>query len=113
MAAYNKLVRDYIPDIIEKAGKKYQIRQLSEEEYIDALREKLREETNELMNAWSRQEVIEEAADLLEVLHALATANETSMDAIEEMRQKKAEERGAFQQRVFLLEVDEEPDAKL
>lgn len=108
MATYNKLVRDHIPTIIEQSGKNFQTRQLSEEEYIDALREKLREETNELMNAWSRHEVIEEAADLLEVLHALAAANETSMEAIEEVRQKKAEERGAFNQRVFLLEVEEE-----
>lgn len=108
MPTYNKLVRDKIPQVIEDTGKHYQARQLSEEEYIDALREKLREETNELMKAWSRQEVIEEAADLLEVLHALAAANETSMDAIEAARLQKKEERGGFDERVFLLEVEDE-----
>ncbi len=44
MPVYNKLVRDRIPEIIEKTGKRFTTRILSEKEYIEELRKKSYEE---------------------------------------------------------------------
>ena len=49
---------------------------------------------------------IEELADVLEVVYALAGAIGVSRDALEIARREKAEARGGFQARVFLIETD-------
>ncbi|HYU76369.1 MAG TPA: nucleoside triphosphate pyrophosphohydrolase [Ktedonobacteraceae bacterium] len=45
--AYNKLVRDRIPEILTRAGYTYAITIMSEQEYQQALRDKLVEEARE------------------------------------------------------------------
>ena len=65
---YNKLVRDYIPDIIRQQGRVPNYRRLSPMEREQALLAKLVEEVNELRNAETREEVIEELADIQTVL---------------------------------------------
>ncbi|WP_338123556.1 hypothetical protein [Priestia flexa] len=40
MPAYNKLVRDYIPQIIEQSGKKYTTSNLTIDEYKKELKKK-------------------------------------------------------------------------
>ena len=47
MKVYNKLVRDLIPQIIEKSGKKFDTHIAESEEYKSLLEEKLQEEVNE------------------------------------------------------------------
>lgn len=64
MQIYNKLVRDKIPEIIEKSGKKCSFEILSGDEYIQKLDEKLNEELQE----YYQDKNIEELADLMEVL---------------------------------------------
>ncbi|MEC9484827.1 MAG: nucleoside triphosphate pyrophosphohydrolase [Candidatus Izemoplasma sp.] len=51
MKVYNKLVRDGIPDIIEKAGKNCKTKILSDSEYVHELKRKLIEESQELIEA--------------------------------------------------------------
>ena len=58
---YNKLVRDCIPEIIEKSGATCKIRILSDEEYIEMIDAKLDEELLE----YHTDKSIEELADLL------------------------------------------------
>ena len=41
---YNKLVRDRIPEMIQAAGGQCEVKAISEEEYLQALRRKLIEE---------------------------------------------------------------------
>ena len=43
MPHYNKLVRDRIPEIIERDGKRLSTRILDEDEYVSYLNEKLKE----------------------------------------------------------------------
>ncbi|WP_353736241.1 nucleoside triphosphate pyrophosphohydrolase [Ruminococcus sp.] len=69
-AVHNKLVRDKIPEIIEKAGKTPVTHILSEEEYITELDRKLNEECSE----YQADKNIEELADMLEVMYAIAEA---------------------------------------
>lgn len=98
---YNKLVRDRIPDIIEASGKQCVYATLSDEEYLKMLDEKLNEELQEYQESKS----MEELADLLEVMMAVAVARGSSFEEIERIRIEKAEKRGAFARKILLTEV--------
>ncbi|MDQ0246167.1 putative house-cleaning noncanonical NTP pyrophosphatase (MazG superfamily) [Bacillus fengqiuensis] len=108
MPVYNKLVRDRIPEIIKTSGKVYRTRVLMEEEYISELRKKAQEELNEYISSQTNEQAIEELADLLEVVYALAAAHSSSREELEEVRKMKAEKRGGFQERIFLIDVEDE-----
>ena len=98
---YHKLVRDRIPEIIEKAGKECSTAVLSGDGYLAMLDEKLNEELAEYQESKS----MEELADLLEVIHAVASARGSSFEQVENIRRDKAEKRGRFKKRILLLEV--------
>ncbi|MFZ3588895.1 phosphoribosyl-ATP pyrophosphohydrolase [Bacillus sp. DJP31] len=108
MPIYNKLVRDQIPNVIAATGKKYSTTILSDEDYIIELQKKASEELEEYINAKDQNEAIEELADLLEILHAFAEYHGTSIQEVEKIREKKAEERGGFKEKIFLIEVEDE-----
>ncbi|USK60754.1 nucleoside triphosphate pyrophosphohydrolase [Peribacillus asahii] len=107
MLIHNKLVRDRIPEIIESAGKKFSTRILNEEEYMTELKKKSFEELQEYMEATNHSEAIEELADLLEIMHALAECHGSSIEEVESVRQEKAAKRGGFKEKVFLIEVED------
>lgn len=98
---YNKLVRDRIPEIIEADGKTCICRTLSDAEYLEMLDTKLNEELTEYQESKS----MEELADLLEVVRAVAAARGSSMDEVEAIRREKAEKRGGFEKKILLTEV--------
>jgi predicted house-cleaning noncanonical NTP pyrophosphatase (MazG superfamily) len=106
MPTYNKLVRDRIPEIIASTGKDCSTRILNEEEYISELKRKSFEELNEYVNAENENDAVEELADLLEIIHALAESHGATIDEVERVRQRKFEERGGFRERIFLIEVE-------
>ncbi|MDQ1146068.1 putative house-cleaning noncanonical NTP pyrophosphatase (MazG superfamily) [Bacillus sp. SORGH_AS 510] len=108
MPIYNKLVRDRIPEIIEKTEKHFTTRILDNEEYIKELKNKSFEELEEYVNAENDQDSIEELADLLEIIHALAECHGASIEKVEEVRKNKAEKRGGFKDKIFLIEVEDE-----
>lgn len=96
---YDKLVRDRIPEIIEAKGNSCTVSVLSEAEYRDKLSEKLVEEAKEFLESRSEEEM----ADVLEVFLALAKAY--GFKDIEDIRIRKAEERGGFEKRLLLKET--------
>ena len=100
---YHKLVRDRIPEIIEKDGKQCVCTILSDEEYLCMLDRKLDEELKEYQESKS----MEELADLLEVVRAVASARGSSMEEVEQIRIRKAEKRGGFERRIMLESVTE------
>jgi predicted house-cleaning noncanonical NTP pyrophosphatase (MazG superfamily) len=105
MPTYNKLVRDRIPEIIEAKGKTFSTRILSDVEYLSELKNKSYEELDEYHIAETREEAIEELADIMEIIYAFAKSHNTSLDEIEAIRREKAEKRGGFDKRIFLNEV--------
>jgi len=107
MPVYNKLVRDKIPQIIKANGKSHRTRILSDEEYKKELKTKLREEAEEYFQAKNSQEALEEMADMLEVIRALASTHGANWEELEAIRVQKAEARGGFDDRVYLIDVDE------
>ena len=100
---YNKLVRDKIPESLEKSGNKCVIATLTDEEYAKKLKEKLLEECNEYL----KDENVEELADILEVLYALAKNKVVSLEELDEIRQNKKDKRGAFNDKILLKSVEE------
>lgn len=103
MKVYHKLVRDRIPEIIEASGSTCVCSILSQEDYLAALDKKLTEELEEYQQSKS----MEELADLLEVMHAVAQARGSSMAQIEAIRIRKAAERGAFDRRILLESTED------
>ena len=101
---YNKLVRDRIPEIIEASGKKCVCSTLSDEEYLAMLDAKLNEELAEYQESKS----MEELADLLEVIRAVAVARGSSVEEVEAIRRDKAKKRGGFEKKILLQVVSSE-----
>ena len=81
MPKYNKLVRDRIPEIIEGNGEEPITRILNDEEYRSELIKKLNEEYDEVVNA-SGEDIIEELADMLEVMESIANLQNKTLDNI-------------------------------
>jgi predicted house-cleaning noncanonical NTP pyrophosphatase (MazG superfamily) len=103
MKKYDKLVRDKIPEICLKDGAVPRFRVLSnDKDYLNALLEKLLEESNEVKN----DPTLGELADVLEVLQSIGKALGYSVDQIEQFRISKAKERGGFDKRIFLESTD-------
>ena len=100
---YNKLVRDRIPEIIEASGKTYTTEILSPEDYLRMLDAKLDEELAE----YHKDQNIEELADLMEVIRAIALARGYTLEELEQIRAEKAAKRGGFEKRILLKEVYE------
>lgn len=100
---FNKLVRDKVPEIIEEEGNYTLIRKLSDEEFENALNNKLLEEASEVISATKKEDIKEELSDLLEVMLAKAKLYDISMSEIEECRINKKEIKGTFEDRIFLI----------
>ncbi|MDM8526778.1 nucleoside triphosphate pyrophosphohydrolase [Anaerolineales bacterium HSG24] len=101
MPKYNKLIRDLIPDLIAAHGNQAQIQVLEEAAYVTALRQKLYEEVAEFDESGE----VEELADILEVVYALAQQMGIERADLEAIRREKATRRGGFAKRLFLVET--------
>lgn len=104
---YNKLVRDKIPTIIKLNGEKPKYHRLSPEEYKTALKTKLLEEVNELLKAGTKEEMIEELADILEVIWWIHKAEDISDLEVLRRQHNKYVQKGGFFDRFFLESVEE------
>ena len=102
MKEYNKLIRDRIPEIIEKTGNEYEVEELDDKIYLESLDKKLQEELEEYLESGE----IAELADLVEVIYAILDHKDISRDEFEKIRLDKKEDRGGFAERLFLLRAE-------
>ena len=100
---YNKLVRDKIPEIIAENGEKPNIRFLDRGELQQHLEGKLDEEVGE----YHKDKTVEELADILEVVFALAETNGCSREELLQAAQNKHDVRGGFSKGVFLISKED------
>lgn len=107
MTKLNKLVRDKIPEIMAANNQEGNFRRLSDAEYKTQLDKKLCEELNEYQTSESKQDAVEELADLVEVVYAVLEYEKLSIDEFEKIRLKKKEERGGFRKRLMLSGVED------
>ena len=102
---YNKLVRDKIPkNIISMKGKKCNYRILNNDEYLKELDKKLFEEAHEFIEEHS----IDELADLMEVLFAIMKERNISIKDVENTRRIKNNQKGSFNDKIYLIDVEQE-----
>jgi len=100
---FNKLVRDKIPEIIEKNGNTAVTKTVTDDyEYAQLLKEKLNEEVSE----YYAEGNIEELADVLEVVDAMAALNKHRFDDILPVKAKKRDKRGGFENRIYLVNTE-------
>ena len=110
--AFNKLIRDKIPDIIRKKNINIFAHTLGHTQYVMALQQKLLEEAEEATEAKSKEEITEELADLFEIAYALAKTHDINPEDIEHARLLKNEARGAFNDKIFASYIEMSMDHK-
>ena len=101
---YYKLVRDKIPEIIEKSGKVPLIAILSDDYYEIFLERKLNEEVKEYQESKNPTEL----ADILEVIISLAKVKGYDFQDLIDLQTQKATERGGFSKKILLKAVCED-----
>ena len=102
LAEYNKIVRDKIPEIISKRGENAEVVKLEGEALRTALRQKLVEESFEVLDAKYDPDVLSELADVGEVINALCNALKLSSSRLGAVRKKKRQKRGGFKKGLML-----------
>jgi predicted house-cleaning noncanonical NTP pyrophosphatase (MazG superfamily) len=75
---------------------------LNDDEYRIQLGLKLKEEAAEVDAAQNRQELIEEMADVLEVLDCIIAFNDLDLSEIKAVQDKKRQARGSYRAREFV-----------
>lgn len=104
----NKLVRDKSIELLKQRGcthvESYTLD--DNDEFVGALAEKIVEELEEVFDAESREAMVEELADIEEVLASFKELVEISQEEIDLVREKKRSERGGYSERIFIEYVE-------
>jgi predicted house-cleaning noncanonical NTP pyrophosphatase (MazG superfamily) len=100
-----KVVRDDIPNNIAAKGERVTVARLAQAEAAVALIGKLFEEGLELNGATAPAQVLEELADVLEVVRGLAVTAEVPWTDVIAAADEKRRKRGGFEQQTVLLET--------
>ena len=108
---YNKLCRDKVIEIMEKRGSKVHWKQLNHDEYVEQLKIKLLEETQEVISAQTRESVMVELADVLEVISSFCDLHSCTLQDIVAIQNKKRQEFGGFKDGKFITTVEHEIDS--
>tara|TARA_B110001454_G_C12361768_1_gene284608 strand:+ start:221 stop:535 length:315 start_codon:yes stop_codon:yes gene_type:complete len=103
MTLHNKAIRDKIPEIIEKSGLKFNVKKLSDKDFLEEMEKKLDEEVSEYHESKS----VEEIADIIEVIERIAELRGTSVKELMKIKYEKSEKRGKFEKNFFLIETND------
>jgi len=98
----NKLGRDKSLKLFIADGVTPQYRMISGHELREALQKKLVEEAQEVHDTNDRQEVVDELADVLEVIDGLCKAYAISMDEVLKEKAARYAKRGGFEEGFYL-----------
>lgn len=104
MTYYDKLVRDKIPEKIEKNGEIAITRTLNDNEFKLYLEKKLLEEVKEVIDG-SEENKLEELADLYEVIITYARIYKINLEDIINQAKEKNNLRGSFNKKILLIET--------
>ena len=104
---YNKLVRDRIPEIIEKDGASFKTSVLNDEDFKTELLKKLIEEAQEVVGAKDdNKELVKELGDILEVIDYLIKSFDLDKIEIEKVKAESKDSRGGFDKKLLLEYTD-------
>lgn len=99
---FNKLVRDKIPEKIERNGEEVVTTQLKKDVFISLLKRKLVEESLEVYDATEKEDMVAELADVMEVIDAIIKEERINRQNILDKKEKKREKVGGFEKGVYL-----------
>lgn len=102
----NKLWRDKAVEKMEKHGSVMHWRRLDDVQYNQQLLLKLVEEAQEVVEAQSGHELVEELADVLDVVDALLVLHDITSEQIAQAQAARYQERGGFSNRVFVEKAE-------
>lgn len=102
---FNKLVRDKIPSNIEEGGEVVSAASLTGDSLLRALKEKLIEESTEVLDAIDQDSIIGELADVKEVVDAILLQLNSSRETLQERQDKKRNKAGGFSKGIVLKET--------
>lgn len=105
---YNKLIRDRIPEITAASGWKSETRVLKSEEFAIALKKKILEEAKELNEGTDDENLIEELADLQEIIDAILVEKKIKLSDFQKIQKEKCLKRGGFKEKLFLIKTVKE-----
>jgi predicted house-cleaning noncanonical NTP pyrophosphatase (MazG superfamily) len=110
MPSYNKLVRDNILKLITESGKTYQARALDQAEMLSEIKKKIVEEALEVAATTNDKDLLEELADVLELMYATLENIDVSWAELEQVREHKKAKNGGFEKGYYLIDVTDELD---
>ena len=100
---YHKLVRDQIPENIKAQGGTYLIRKLKPKEFERALIKKVGEESDGIVNAKTRKDLISELGDVLDVIETIKKLKRiTTLDIVRAQREA-LKRKGWFNKHLYLV----------
>ena len=99
---HQKLIRDKIPEKIKSTGDDYKTRILGKVEFEKELKKKLVEESKELFKT-SKEELLNELADVLELTKSIASHYKIPFSRVEKFQEEKRKKRGGFKKKLFLI----------
>ncbi|MEV8520925.1 nucleoside triphosphate pyrophosphohydrolase [Dyella marensis] len=100
---FNKLVRDLIPRGIQERGEQVEIVRVTGDALIESLKRKIVEEVYEVVDAKSAGPIVEEIADVEEVIDGLLKALGIDRTELLNVQTKKRHRRGGFDQGIMLV----------
>lgn len=102
---FNKLVRDKVVLNIEHGGEVVDWTKLSGEHLLRALKEKLIEESFEVLDAIDQDSIVDEMADVSEVIDEILSRLGISREKLQQRQNQKREKAGGFKDGTVLLET--------
>ena len=109
----NKLWRDKAIDMAESKGSKIHWTRLDDTAFTQQLKIKFMEEAAEVCAAKDKQALIEECADILEVINAFADLHNFTMHDVMNVQHQKFQERGGFAGRKLVTMAQHPKDSPL
>ena len=100
---YNKLIRDGIPEKIRRAGGEFAAKKLTPKKFEKELLKKVEEEASALPQAKNKKELVEELADVMEVIDEIKRLKKISSPEIKKAQRAKAKKWGVFKKKLFLV----------
>jgi predicted house-cleaning noncanonical NTP pyrophosphatase (MazG superfamily) len=107
---YPKLIRDRIPEIVAANNQVAELQRIEDDdEYLKYLLKKVIEETTELVEATTDENLVEEIVDVRQVIDAILALKDVSQSDVATIQKKKRENRGGFAKRLIMLKKPDLP----
>ena len=110
---YNKLVRDRIPEKIQRNGEEAITVNLDKKSFSSLLKRKLVEEALEVLDSKSDEDLVVELADVLEVIDGILSQYQIDLKTVISKKDKKREQSGGFEEGVFLKKTSNQTAASI